>query len=128
MKKGCSSCNVGVEQGREEIFQKLTSDRETTETPLCLEILGLSDGGLGRENDRVQDEAVLISLDLADHLSLVLRSAVVVDNTQTTEESHVDGHVMLGDGVHGGGQKGGLQGDALGNWSVQADIGGREAY
>ena len=128
MKEGCSSCNVGSSRAGKKFFKKLTSDRETTETPLRLEILGLSDGGLGRENDRVQDEAVLISLDLADHLSLVLRSAVVVDNTQTTEESHVDGHVMLGDGVHGGRQKGGLQGDALGNWSVQADVGGREAY
>jgi hypothetical protein len=52
----------------------------------------------------------------------------VVDNTQSTEQGHVDSHVVLGDSVHGRGQEGSLQGDALGNRGVQADIGGREAY
>lgn len=115
--------------GEEEILSiKLTSDRETTETPLGLQILGLTNGSLGRENDGVQDETVLVSLHLADHLGLVLGGTVVVDNTQTTEQGHVDSHVVLGDGVHGRGQKRSLQGDALGNRGVQADIGGREAY
>jgi hypothetical protein len=51
----------------------------------------------------------------------------VVDDTQATKQSHVDGHVVLGDGVHGRGQKGGLQGDALGDRAVQADVGGGKA-
>lgn len=66
-------------------FNQLTSDGEATETPLGLQILSLSDGSFGRENNGIQDETVLVSLHLADHLSLVLRGAVVVDDTQTTE-------------------------------------------
>jgi hypothetical protein len=43
----------------------------------------------------------------------------VVDNTETTEQSHVDSHVVLGDSVHRRGQKRGLQGDTLGNRGIQ---------
>lgn len=106
----------------------LTSDREATEAPLGLQLLGLTNGGRGRDDNGVQNETVLVSLNLADHLSLILRGAVVVDNTQTTEKSHVDSHVVLGDSVHGGGQKRGLQGDTLGNRGIQRDIGSGEAY
>lgn len=52
----------------------------------------------------------------------------MVDDTQTTEQSHVDGHVVLSDSVHGRRQKRSFQRDALGNGGVQSDIGGREAY
>lgn len=51
----------------------------------------------------------------------------MVDDTKTTEKSHVDGHVVLGDGVHGGGQKRGLEGDALGDGRVELDLVGGEA-
>lgn len=106
---------------------KLTSDREATETPLGLEVLGLANGSGRREDDRVQDETVLVSLNLADHLGLVLGGTVVVNNTEATKQSHVDGHVVLSDSVHGGGHKGGLQRDTLGNRGVQGHIRGGEA-
>lgn len=51
----------------------------------------------------------------------------MVNDTQATEQSHVNGHVVLSNGVHGGGQKGGLQGDTLGNRGVKRDIGSGEA-
>ena len=79
----------------------LTSDREAAKTPLLLECNGLSDCRLWRDNDWIGDEAVLESLDLADHLCLVCDGAVVVDDTDATQESHVDRHVMLGHSVHG---------------------------
>ena len=96
----------------------LTSDGEATETPLGLQLLGLADGGLGRKHNGVGDETVLVSLDLADHLGLILRSAVVVDNTQTSQQSHVDGHVVLGNGIHGGREKGGLEGETPGDLGI----------
>lgn len=111
---------------RNRIF-KLTSDRETTEAPLGLELLGFANGSLGGEDNGIKDEAVLVSLHLADHLGLSLRRAVVVDDTETTEQGHVDGHVVLGDGVHGRRQKGSLQRDTLGNRGIKRHIGGREA-
>lgn len=97
----------------------LTSDREATEAPLGLQLLDLTNGGLGRDHNRIENETVLVSLNLTDHLRLVLGRAVVVDNTETTEQSHVDSHVVLGDSVHGRGQKRGLQGDTLGNRGIQ---------
>ena len=111
----------------ELVEELLTSDRETTEAPPLLQSLRLSDCGLGGDDDGVQDEAVLETLDLADHLGLLVGRAVVVNNTKTTEESHVDGHVVLGDGVHGRGEKGGLEGDALGDGRVKGDLVGGEA-
>lgn len=105
----------------------LTSDREATEAPLGLEVFGLTNGGLGGDDNGIQDETVLVSLNLADHLRLILGGAVVVNDTQATEQSHVDSHVVLGDSVHGRGQKGGLQGDTLSNRGIQGDIGGGEA-
>lgn len=80
---------------------ELTSNWETAETPLGLQVLCFSDSSLGRKDDWIQDKAVLVTLDLPDHLGLVFRSAVVVDDTQATQKSHVNGHVVLGDSVHG---------------------------
>lgn len=107
---------------------KLTSDREATEAPFGLQVLSLADGGLGGEDDGIEDEAVLVSLDFTDHLGLVLSAAVVVDDTQTTEQSHMNGHVVLGDSVHGGGQQRSLQRNTLSDGGVQNGIGSREVW
>jgi len=106
----------------------LTSDGEATETELLLEGNGLADGGLGGDDNGVEDETVLVALDLADHLGLLIGRAVVVNNTETTEESHVDGHVVLGDSVHGRREEGSLEGDALGDGRVKGDLVGGEAW
>lgn len=106
---------------------RLTSDGETAEAPLFLQLTGLTDGGLGRDDDGVEDEAVLVTLDLADHLGLLLDRAVVVDHTNATKKGHVDSHVGLGNGVHGRGGEGGLEGDVAGELGGHVDLGGREA-
>jgi hypothetical protein len=51
----------------------------------------------------------------------------VVDDAQTTEKSHVDGHVVFGDSVHGGRHKRSLEGDPLGYRRFKRDLGGGEA-
>jgi hypothetical protein len=81
---------------------------------------------LGAHDDRVEDESVLVLLDLADHLGLLLGAAVVVDDSESSEESHEDGHVGLGDSVHGGGNEGELEGDLLGDLGVEGDLVGGE--
>lgn len=105
----------------------LTSDRKTTEAPLGLQVLCFTHGSLGGENDGIQDKAVFKSLHLADHLGLVCGRAVMVNNTQATQEGHVDRHVVFSYGIHGRRQKGSLQGDTLGDGGVKSDIRGREA-
>jgi hypothetical protein len=105
----------------------LTCDWEAAEAPLCLECLCLSDRGLGRNDNRVKDEAVLEALDLAHHLGLVILRAVVVDHTESTQQRNVNRHVVFGDCVHGRGDKGRLDGNALRDWGIEVDINGGKA-
>jgi hypothetical protein len=51
----------------------------------------------------------------------------VVNHTQTTKEGNVNGHVVLGDCVHGRRDKGSLERDALRDGGVEGDFGGGEA-
>lgn len=105
----------------------LTSHRESTETPLLLEFLRFPHGRLGRKHDRLGDETVLVSLHLSHHLCLVFSRAVVVDDSETSQERHVDGHVVLRNSVHGGGEQRGLQRNTLGDWHVKRDLRSGEA-
>lgn len=66
--------------------KKHTSDGDATETELVLDGEDIGDGVVLGQADGVGDEAVLKLLDLADHLGLLLRGAVVVDDSQTTEQ------------------------------------------
>lgn len=80
---------------------QLTSHWEPAESPFSLQFLCFSNCRLRRQNDRVLDEAILIAFHLPHHLSLLVRWAVIVDNTQTPQESHMDGHAVFGHSVHG---------------------------
>ena len=51
----------------------------------------------------------------------------MVDDTDTALESHVNGHLVLGDGIHGRGDQGHLEGDALGDGGIEGDGRGGEA-
>lgn len=51
----------------------------------------------------------------------------MVDEADTSKEGHVDGHIGLGDGVHGGGDEGEVERDTLGDLRVEFYIGGGES-
>lgn len=51
----------------------------------------------------------------------------MVNDTKTTLQSHVDSHLVLGDGVHGGRNEGSLESDALGDRSIERHRRGSEA-
>ena len=53
---------------------------------------------------------------------LVLGGAVVVYDPDAPAEGHGDGHVALCDGVHGGGDQGGPEGDLLRQGRGQVDV------
>lgn len=101
-----------------------TSNREGRETNLLLQSLELTNSDLRANHNRVVDETVFELLDLTHHLSLLLSGTVVVDDTNASQKRHVDGHVLLGDSVHRGRHKRGLQRDLLGQFGLQLD-GGR---
>ena len=104
-----------------------TSDRESTKSPLLLQSNRLSDSGIPADDNRVEDETVLVTLDLADHVCLCIGRAVVVDHTKTTKKGDVNSHVVLGDCVHGRRDKRRLQGDTLRDRGIEDDIGGGKA-
>jgi hypothetical protein len=105
----------------------LTCDWETAEAPPRLKVLCLSDSSCGRNDNGVENEAILEALDLANHLGLVILRAVVVDHTKTTQQRNMYRHVVFGDRVHGRGHKGSLEGDALRDRGIKIDINGGEA-
>ena len=51
----------------------------------------------------------------------------MVNNTETTLESHMDCHIMLSNSVHGRGNEWGLEGNAFRDWGVEDDFRGRKA-
>lgn len=105
----------------------LTCDWEPTEPLLLSECLGLADSHGRANDDRVQDEAILETLDFSNHLGLLFYRAVVVDYAQAAEESHMNGHGVFGDGIHGGGEERSLDRDALSDGGVESDSIRREA-
>lgn len=105
----------------------LTCDGEPPKPPFLLQGLNFSNGCIAADDDRVHDEAVLKSLNLLHHLCLGFCRAVVMNNTQSALQGHVNCHLMLSDSVHGGGNKRSSQGDALRDWGFQVDIGSCKA-
>ncbi|KAI3492777.1 hypothetical protein L1887_42574 [Cichorium endivia] len=106
--------------------RKLTSDGDAAEAEALLDLEDVADGGVGVEAEGLGDEAVLVLLDLADDASLLLRAHVVVDDTHAAHEAHCDGHLGLGDRVHGRREEGGVQRDVFGDLGAQADVRGGE--
>lgn len=87
---------------------QLTRDRKSSKTPLLFQSFGFSDGGLTGDDERVYDEAVLVPLDFSYHICLGVGRTVVVNDTKTALQGHVDSHLMFGDGVHRRRDKGSL--------------------
>lgn len=113
--------DVRCKQKSRPLFRRavLTSNGDTTEPKAGLDVEDGLDSVLRREDDRVGDEAVLVLLDLADHGGLSLGGVVVVDDTESSQESDGDGHLRLGDGVHRRGDERVLEADTLGNAEVR---------
>jgi len=48
----------------------------------------------------------------------------VVDDPETSVKGDGDGHLSLGDGVHGGREEGAVEGDLLGDFGLEGDFRG----
>lgn len=123
---GSSTTNVTLIDECKTGRNLLTGDWEAAKAPFLLQSLRLSHGAILGDDNGVVDEAVLVALDAADHVGLLLGRAVVVDDTDSALQSDMDGHLVLGDGVHGGGDEGGLESDALGDGGIERNLGGGE--
>ena len=73
----------------------------------------------GREEKRIGNDAVLRALYLIDLGGLILNGHILVDHADTALTGNGDGHIGLGDRVHGRGHQGDIQGNILGQLGGQ---------
>ena len=88
---------------------------------MLLQVFSFIHSRLWGEDNWLRDEAVLEPLHLSDHLRLLIWGAVMMYYTETSEKSHVDGHLVLGHGVHRRGEQWGLQRDSLRYGRIEGD-------
>ena len=107
---------VTVGDDTDELAAHLASvgDGDAGITKGMLDVDDILDGVGKREADGVGDEAILVLLDLVNFGSLCLNAVVGVDDADASLEGHLDGHLGLSDGVHGGRDEGCLELDVLG--------------
>ena len=98
-----------------EQLQVLVDDRDPGDLETAAHRLGLADGRLRRDGDRLVDHPGLGALDHVDLVRLVLDGQVAVDDPQPALPGDGHRHPGLGDGVHRGGDQGYADGDPLGH-------------
>lgn len=79
---------------------------------LAHDLVRVIDEMLGRKVERVGDDAVFRTLDGVDLVGLPLDAHVLVDDADAALARDRDGHLGGGDGIHRGGQKGGVEPDS----------------
>lgn len=107
---------VTVGDDTDELSAHLASvrDGDAGITKGMLNVDDILDGVGGGEADGVGDETILVLLNLVNFGSLCLNAVVGVDDADASLESHLDGHLGLSDGVHGGRDERCLELDVLG--------------
>ena len=110
--EGC----VAIRDDTDELAAHLASvgDGDAGVTKGMLDVNDILDGVGGGKADGVGNEAILVLLDLVNFGSLVLNAVVGMDDADASLEGHLDGHLGLSDGVHGGRDEGCLELDVLG--------------
>ena len=86
----------------------------------------LAYAGVGVDGNGIADDAGLEFLHHTHLPGLLLRAHVLVDDAYTAFLGHGDGQAPLGDGVHGGRQKGDIQPDGGGQLGLQTDFSGQD--
>ena len=97
-------------------------DRHARDLEPPHERVRLAERPVGPERDRVQDHPALAALDPVDLGRLALDGHVLVKHADAAGPRHGDGHVGLGDGVHGGGDERNVQGDGAGEAAAGRDL------
>ncbi len=100
-------------------------DRHPADAVAAHELLGVVQGRVTTEGDRVDDHPRLGALHLADHLSLLLDRHLLVDDADAAVARHRDRHRRLGDRVHGRGDQRGVQRHPPGEARGQVDLAGQ---
>jgi len=83
---------------------------------------GLAQRAVGTERDRIEDHPALAPLHPVHLRGLALGRHVLVEDAHAAGPRHRDGHVGLGDGVHGGGDQRNVEGDRAGEAADRRDL------
>ena len=87
------------------------------------DVQGLLHGMLGGDRDRIDDHSAFRALDAVDLFGLAINGHIAMDETQAALPGHGDGQMSLGDGVHGGGDHGNIQGDFASQAGARVGLG-----
>ena len=95
------------------------ADGHTADLVFTHQILRVLGQVPGREEKRIGNDAVLRALYLIDLRGLILNGHILVNYADTALTGNGDGHIGLGDRVHGRGHQGDIQGNILGQLGGQ---------
>ena len=114
----------------------LVDDGQTGDPVLAADLVELLECLLGSDRQGIVDHPRFGALDVVDLVGLILGREIAVDDAQTADAGHGDGHPRLGHGVHGrrdqrdveldplgqSGRRGGFRGDDIGVAWQEEDI------
>ena len=86
-----------------------------------------ADRHVGRNRDRILDDARFEALDLRDFRRLLFGREILVDDTQAAFLRHGDGEVRFGHGIHRRGEERDVEGESAGEAGGEADFAGNDA-
>mmetsp|Transcript_620 Transcript_620/g.1388 ORF Transcript_620/g.1388 Transcript_620/m.1388 type:complete len:283 (-) Transcript_620:215-1063(-) len=84
----------------------ILSDRAARKAVAHLDLIEVGERRMGRQAERIENESVLKTFDTSHLAALLFNRVVAVDNSQATEEGHVNGHLCFSHRVHGARDKG----------------------
>ena len=87
------------------------NDRKARNPQLVGQLLDLQHRSVGRDHDRIAQDAAFVALDLGDLHGLLLRREVFVNDADAAFLRHGDGQTRFGHGIHGGRYQRQIQGD-----------------
>ena len=102
---------VAVGEDADQLF--VARDRDAGDFVAAHDLEGVGDELFGGHGDGIDDHAGLGALDLVDFAGLLLDGQVAMNDTEAALLRHGNGHAGFGDGVHGGGEQRGGEGDPL---------------
>jgi hypothetical protein len=97
-------------------------DRDAGDLEAPHQDIGLAQRAVGTERDRVENHPALAPLHPVHLRGLALGRHVLVEDAHAAGPRHRDGHVGLGDGVHGGGDQRDVEGDGAGEAADSHDL------
>jgi hypothetical protein len=108
-------------------FPSLEGDGDAGNLVFLHDFEGVGNFGIGRHGDGIDDHAALGPLHLVDFIGLLLDVQVAMDDAEASLLRHGDGHVRLGNRIHGGADDGNVQPDVARKLGLGIGVGGHDS-